>query len=109
MKTCIPLALHLSRMSMGQNREISEYSPYSLPTVGSAGKTGHWRSIRPVILPSKCNKCDLCWLYCPEGTISKCHGYVPVVDLEYCKGCGICAAECPSQAIEMKKEEEEAE
>jgi Pyruvate/2-oxoacid:ferredoxin oxidoreductase delta subunit len=22
-------------------------------------------------------------------------------DLEYCKGCGICAEECPTKAIEM--------
>jgi pyruvate ferredoxin oxidoreductase delta subunit len=27
-------------------------------------------------------------------------------DLYYCKGCGICAQECPTDAIAMKDEEE---
>jgi len=26
------------------------------------------------------------------------------VDYDYCKGCGICANECPANAIEMKRE-----
>jgi pyruvate ferredoxin oxidoreductase delta subunit len=30
----------------------------------------------------------------------------PTVDLEYCKGCGICAEECPVQAIDMVSEEQ---
>ncbi len=25
-------------------------------------------------------------------------------DLDYCKGCGVCAEECPSDAISMVKE-----
>ena len=28
----------------------------------------------------------------------------PEVDLEYCKGCGICAEECPTNAIVMVEE-----
>ncbi|MFA6808915.1 MAG: 4Fe-4S binding protein [Eubacteriales bacterium] len=27
------------------------------------------------------------------------------MDYAYCKGCGICAAECPTGAIHMEKEE----
>ncbi|MBA4393978.1 MAG: hypothetical protein C0407_10540, partial [Desulfobacca sp.] len=27
-------------------------------------------------------------------------------DLDYCKGCGICARECPKEAIQMIAEEE---
>jgi pyruvate ferredoxin oxidoreductase delta subunit len=28
----------------------------------------------------------------------------PVIDYEYCKGCGICAEECPADAIKMVEE-----
>ncbi|HYA04137.1 MAG TPA: 4Fe-4S binding protein, partial [Syntrophobacteria bacterium] len=77
---------------------------------GEAGRTGDWRAERPVIdhskcIPSRTNKesCYLCWLYCPEGTVKRA---IPVeIDLAYCKGCGICAAECPSKAIRMEAED----
>lgn len=81
----------------------------SMPTVGEAGRTGDWRTTRPVIddqrcVPAKKGKpsCFLCWLYCPEGVVSK---TVPIrIELEYCKGCGICAEECPARAISMVEE-----
>ena len=28
----------------------------------------------------------------------------PVINLDFCKGCGICAEECPKKFIEMVKE-----
>ena len=46
----------------------------------------------------------LCWMYCPDNVVSK--SLEPTIDLEYCKGCGICAEECPVKAIEMVSEEE---
>jgi 2-oxoacid:acceptor oxidoreductase delta subunit (pyruvate/2-ketoisovalerate family) len=51
---------------------------------------------------AKCTKCNLCWLYCPEGAIKLGADYVPDVELSRCKGCGICAKECPTKAIVMK-------
>jgi pyruvate ferredoxin oxidoreductase delta subunit len=66
-------------------------------------KTGGWRAFRPIVDPSKCNKCGLCWLYCPDGCmVEKEEIYEP--DLEYCKGCGICAEECARNAIKMEVE-----
>ncbi len=67
-------------------------------------KTGSWRSFKPVINHGKCVKCLICWVYCPEGSV-KWDGNKVSIDYEYCKGCGICAEECPVKAIEMLKEE----
>ncbi len=66
-------------------------------------KTGSWRIMRPVRDPEKCNDCDLCWLYCPDGAIAR-SGYD--IDYEYCKGCGICAEACKVAAIDMVRETE---
>jgi len=32
-------------------------------------------------------------------------GKPPVIDLEYCKGCGVCETECPTGAIIMEDEQ----
>jgi pyruvate ferredoxin oxidoreductase delta subunit len=76
------------------------------PVVGEAGKTGAWRTQRPILENEKCivvksgkPTCHLCWLYCPEATVSR--GIPPVFNYDYCKGCGICAHECPTKAINM--------
>lgn len=76
---------------------------------GDAGRTGSWRVERPIIDYARCtpakrrkDSCYLCWLYCPDGVISK--ELEPQIDLEYCKGCGICAQECPTGAIRMVEE-----
>jgi pyruvate ferredoxin oxidoreductase delta subunit len=76
---------------------------------GDAGRTGSWRVLRPVIDYAKCAPaktgnpaCFLCWLYCPDSVVSK--NLQPQIDLAYCKGCGICAEECPPKAITMVEE-----
>jgi NADPH-dependent glutamate synthase beta subunit-like oxidoreductase len=50
-----------------------------------------------------CFSCDNCFGVCPDNAVLKLaevgHGYA--FDLDYCKGCGICAVECPCGAIEM--------
>jgi 2-oxoacid:acceptor oxidoreductase delta subunit (pyruvate/2-ketoisovalerate family) len=49
-----------------------------------------------------CFECDNCFGFCPDNAIVKLGpGKGFVVDLDYCKGCGICATECPAGAIEM--------
>lgn len=48
----------------------------------------------------QCTLCDTCLVYCPEGIVRrKTGGYD--VDYTFCKGCGICAVECPRKALEM--------
>lgn len=75
---------------------------------GSAGqyRTGDWRSRRPNFDSEKCNKCGLCYVYCPEGCIKQTTTGTFEPDMFYCKGCGICAAECPKKAISMSEEKE---
>jgi pyruvate ferredoxin oxidoreductase alpha subunit len=34
-------------------------------------QTGAWRTMRPVFDEQLCTSCDLCWLYCPEGCITR--------------------------------------
>ena len=66
-------------------------------------KTGDWRAYRPVIDEEKCIYCLLCWIYCPDGAIIRKEKIV-TVNYDYCKGCGICANECPVKAIRMEEE-----
>ncbi|MFF0341654.1 NAD(P)-binding protein [Kribbella sp. NPDC004875] len=52
-----------------------------------------------------CLECDNCFGVCPDNAIIKLgpgKGYE--IDLDFCKGCGLCAAECPSGAITMFRE-----
>ena len=69
-------------------------------------ETGNWRTEFPVIDLEKCNHCMICWIYCPEGTILVKDGKVTGVSSAHCKGCGICAVECPTKVIDMVKESE---
>lgn len=60
-----------------------------------------------------CNQCDTCWLFCPDVSVRRVGPIPPSlgwgaqayeVDYDYCKGCGICAEECPREAIAIEEE-----
>ena len=67
--------------------------------------TGSWRAERPIVLRSKCVKCGTCWAYCPVQCIEEKPTWFDA-NLGFCKGCGICAKECPHGAIIMIEEKE---
>lgn len=68
---------------------------------------GDWRAKRPVVDRDKCVKCAACWLYCPvQCMVERATWFQP--DLAVCKGCGVCAQECPHRAIAMEDEFGEA-
>ena len=70
--------------------------------------TGSWRTERPVLEIEKCNYCGLCALYCPPQCLNDMGDHF-VPNLDFCKGCGICAKECPRGAIAMVPEGEFAD
>ena len=69
--------------------------------------TGDWRFRVPVLNKETCRQCGWCQISCPLGCLhTGTDGYFRP-DLTYCKGCGICAHECPAYAIRMVTEEVE--
>ncbi|MFH1141507.1 MAG: 4Fe-4S binding protein [Chloroflexota bacterium] len=68
-------------------------------------ETGSWRALRPVVDMDKCTHCMICWIFCPDISILVQDMRMAGFDLAHCKGCGICAAECPVKAITMVNEE----
>jgi pyruvate ferredoxin oxidoreductase delta subunit len=73
--------------------------------------TGGWRAFRPVRGEAACTHCMQCWLFCPDSSIlvdaenEKMAGF----NLDYCKGCGVCASVCPVNAKVTKQAGEELE
>ncbi len=105
------------------------------PGTSEATKTGAWRIFYPEFDMEQCTRCGKCLENCPDAAIRErvLHGKEAEAaqkraeDLEkagkikkaavkkahiqyqlnpeYCKGCGICANECPIKGIKMKLEE----
>ncbi len=52
-----------------------------------------------------CTQCDNCFIFCPEVAVihdnSKQGRHI---NYDYCKGCGLCVAECPRSAMTLKGE-----
>jgi NADPH-dependent glutamate synthase beta subunit-like oxidoreductase/Pyruvate/2-oxoacid:ferredoxin oxidoreductase delta subunit len=51
-----------------------------------------------------CNECELCLIFCADVAITRNEAGGFLVDLDHCKGCGVCAYECPRGAIVMTRE-----
>jgi 2-oxoacid:acceptor oxidoreductase delta subunit (pyruvate/2-ketoisovalerate family) len=57
-----------------------------------------------------CFSCDNCYAVCPDNAVIKLADAADPresyeIDYDFCKGCGMCVAECPSGAIQMVPEE----
>jgi 2-oxoacid:acceptor oxidoreductase delta subunit (pyruvate/2-ketoisovalerate family) len=53
-----------------------------------------------------CFECDNCYGVCPDNAVIKLGaGKRFAFNYDYCKGCGVCVAECPCGAIEMTTED----
>jgi 2-oxoacid:acceptor oxidoreductase delta subunit (pyruvate/2-ketoisovalerate family) len=52
-----------------------------------------------------CFECDNCYAVCPDNAVIKLGpGNRFAFNYDYCKGCGLCAEECPCGAIDMVRE-----
>ncbi len=71
-------------------------------------ETGSWRTYRPEWDAEKCIHCLRCFYLCPDSAIRVEDAKIVGIDYEHCKGCGVCAFECPDKvkAITMKLEGE---
>lgn len=93
-------------------KNISQWKPEehplgaTIPVAGNAREynTGAWRSSRPIRDEEKCTQCLICFMYCPDSSILVENDKLTEFDLKHCKGCGICARECPVDAITMVDE-----
>ncbi len=68
-----------------------------------------WRNVRPAVNASACTGCLQCYMVCPDGVIYKVPadnkaGVGVAVDLDFCKGCGVCASACKFDALAMVSE-----
>lgn len=66
--------------------------------------TAGWRTFKPVLDESKCVHCMICWMVCPDNAIVVKDGKMVGFFYDHCKGCGVCANECPVKAISMVRE-----
>jgi NADPH-dependent glutamate synthase beta subunit-like oxidoreductase len=55
-----------------------------------------------------CTGCDNCYVFCPDAAIVPDRAAAEYeIDLTHCKGCGVCAAECPRGALTLVPEEQQ--
>ena len=103
----------------GAPRSGCEYAPVPRTPRRKRPVAERLRDFEPVVLPeepaaaavaaarcfggSVCRACEVCILICPDLCITRdpASGRI-VVDLDWCKGCGLCAHFCPKGAIRME-------
>ncbi len=72
---------------------------------GGLEETNALYEARRCLSCGNCFECDNCYGVCPDNAVIKLGpGKRFRFDLDYCKGCGLCAAECPCGAIDMAPE-----
>lgn len=72
---------------------------------GGLDETNALYEARRCLSCGNCFECDNCYGVCPDNAVIKLGpGNRFRIDYDYCKGCGLCAAECPCGAIDMVPE-----
>ncbi len=75
--------------------------------VGSLGEENALYEARRCMSCGNCFGCDNCFGVCPDNAVIKLDDPSEpyAINYDFCKGCGICAKECPCGAIQMVPEE----
>jgi pyruvate ferredoxin oxidoreductase gamma subunit len=123
------------KMAVTKESEKIQIGAIGKPGTSEVTRTGDWRVFYPEFDMEQCTRCGKCQESCPDAAIherelsgreatealkraeelekagkikkaaaKKAHIRYEL-DPTYCKGCGICANECPIQGIKMKLEE----
>lgn len=76
---------------------------------GDIGRVGALNEAQRCLSCGNCLACDNCWTFCPDNAVIKTvelatDGSHYLFDLDYCKGCALCAHECPTGYIQMQAE-----
>lgn len=94
-------APHAVRPRLEAARRVSDFTE----VVGGLDTDTALYEARRCMSCGNCFGCDNCFGVCPDNAVLKitgANGYA--IDYDYCKGCGLCAAECPCGAIVMEPE-----
>lgn len=99
-----PKDFSVSQKSQGDFLGIKFNPGAVIDTPGSTEKarTISFRNRKPITDFSKCTKCAKCWYVCPDMAFTKQKDGTFLVIENNCKGCGICANECPVKCIDME-------
>jgi len=88
------------------DRDYSENSSYT-------ASVADWRLIKPIFNKDYCIDCQFCWVYCPDVSIIARDKKMIGIDMDHCKGCGICVEVCPTNPKSLlmfpEQADEEAE
>ena len=92
--------------TLQEDRNYTQNSSFS-------ASVADWRIEKPVFNKDFCIDCQFCWVYCPDLSIVARDKKMIGVDMDHCKGCGICVEVCPTNPKSLlmhpeKTDEEEA-
>lgn len=95
---------HFGRVARHRDRRSHRALPFTETNLGLARADALAEAAR-CFECGACNSCELCLIYCADAAIKRgSDGTRFEIMLDYCKGCGVCATECPRGAIVMTRE-----
>ncbi len=76
-------------LTLQENRDYSQNNSFN-------ASVADWRISKPVFNKDYCIDCQFCWVYCPDVSIISRDKKMIGIDMDHCKGCGICVEVCPT-------------